>query len=127
MSGSTAGPAFKHVVASVDELRALMGEPSEVALRKDIGRIDEHCRAFIARSPFVLIATSDRHGRCDVSPKGDAPGFVLVAAAVLRPGKGDIRGLQRLCVPRHGTALSRHVEAHGELAPIEYPIVGIDD
>ena len=38
MSGSTAGPAFKHVVASVDELRALMGEPSEVALRKDIGR-----------------------------------------------------------------------------------------
>jgi uncharacterized protein len=69
---------FKDVVTSVDELRALMGEPSELALRKDIGRLDQHCRAFIARSPFVLIATADRSGRCDVSPKGDAPGFIEV-------------------------------------------------
>jgi len=70
--------AFKDVVKSVEELRALMGEPSELALRKDIGRLDHHCRAFIARSPFVLISTADRSGRCDVSPKGDAPGFVEV-------------------------------------------------
>jgi PPOX class probable FMN-dependent enzyme len=69
---------FEEVITSVDELRALMGEPSEVALRKDIGRLDQHCRDFIARAPFVLVSTADRTGRCDVSPKGDAPGFVLV-------------------------------------------------
>ena len=72
----TERPDFKDVVGTLDELRALMGEPSEIALRKDIGRIDEHCRAFIARAPFLLVATADRTGRCDVSPKGDAPGFV---------------------------------------------------
>jgi len=71
-------PVFKQVVTTLEELRALMGEPSELALRKNIGRLDTHCRAFIARAPFVLVATSDASGRCDVSPKGDAPGFVHV-------------------------------------------------
>ena len=51
MSGANGATEFKDVVGSLDELRALMGEPSEIALRKDIGRIDEHCRAFIARAP----------------------------------------------------------------------------
>ena len=78
MSGANGATEFKDVVGTLDELRALMGEPSEIALRKDIGRLDEHCRAFIARAPFLLVATADRAGRCDVSPKGDAPGFVLV-------------------------------------------------
>src|SRR5262245_39845077 len=78
MSDPSGAPEFKDVVESLEELHALMGQPSEIALRKDIGRLDEHCRAFIARSPFVLVSTSDRTGRCDVSPKGDAPGFVLV-------------------------------------------------
>jgi taurine dioxygenase len=78
MSGANGATEFKDVVGSLDELRALMGEPSEIALRKDIARIDEHCRAFIARAHFLLVATADHAGRCDVSPKGDAPGFVLV-------------------------------------------------
>ena len=51
MSGANGATEFKDVVGTLDELRALMGEPSEIALRKDIGRIDEHCRAFIARAP----------------------------------------------------------------------------
>ena len=40
MSGVNEVTEFKDVVATLDELRALMGEPSEIALRKDIGRID---------------------------------------------------------------------------------------
>lgn len=100
MSGSNGAPQFKDVVASLDQLRAL-GEPSEIALRKDIGRMDEHCRAFIARSPFVLVATSDRGGRCDVSPKGDAPGFVLVIddqhlLIPDRPGNKRFDGMRNL-------------------------------
>ena len=35
-------------------------------------------RQWLAASPFCLVATSDASGSCDVSPKGDPPGFVRV-------------------------------------------------
>lgn len=35
-------------------------------------------REWIARSPFVVIATADADGNCDASPKGDPAGFVEV-------------------------------------------------
>jgi PPOX class probable FMN-dependent enzyme len=101
MGGEVPAPDFKDVVESLDELRALLGEPSEVALRKDIGRLDAHCRAFIARAPFVMVATADADGRCDVSPKGDAPGFVLVVddhhlLVPDRPGNKRLDGMRNL-------------------------------
>ena len=69
---------FKDIVTSREELRAIFGAPGERAVLKERPSLDAHSRAFIARSPFVLLATSNRAGRCDVSPKGDAPGFVTV-------------------------------------------------
>ena len=59
-------------------LRDLYGTPSETAVNKQMSRLDGHCRSFIARSPFCVLGTSDANGRCDTSPKGDAPGFVQV-------------------------------------------------
>jgi hypothetical protein len=56
----------------------MMGDPSELAVRKSITRLDKHCREFIRRSPFVCIGTSNGKGKADVSPKGDPPGFVQV-------------------------------------------------
>lgn len=70
--------AIGEVIATREALRAIVGEPSELVKRKDIGRLDEHCRAFIARSPFALVGTSGAEGFCDVSPRGDAPGFARV-------------------------------------------------
>ena len=69
---------FKDIVTSREELRAIYGAPGERAVLKERAQLDVHTREFIARSPFVLLATSNRAGRCDVSPKGDAPGFVMV-------------------------------------------------
>ena len=69
---------FNDPVTTVAELRALIGEPSELARRKQIDHLDSHCREYIAHAPFLLIGTSDAAGNCDVSPKGDAPGFVHV-------------------------------------------------
>jgi len=66
------------VVGTQDELRELVGQPSEVAVRKQLSALDAHCTAYIARSPFLLLGTASASGTCDVSPKGDSPGFVQV-------------------------------------------------
>jgi len=65
-------------IEDVEQLGESYGAPSERALKKQLNRIDKHCRDFIARSPFLVIASADPSGRCDASPKGDAPGFVQV-------------------------------------------------
>ena len=46
--------------------------------RKELKTLDEHMRRFIAHSPFAIISTHSADGRCDASPRGDAPGFVHV-------------------------------------------------
>ncbi len=70
---------FRNVIRTEEELRTLMGGPvAPPVVDKTLAALDRHCMTFIARSPFVLLATSDREGRMDISPKGDAPGFVRV-------------------------------------------------
>ena len=59
------------------QLRDLYPEPSELARKKCLSRLDRHCRKFISLSPFLCIGTSRPDGG-DVSPRGDAPGFVRV-------------------------------------------------
>jgi uncharacterized protein len=59
-------------------LRSLLGEPGDRARRKQMPQLDAHARAFIGQSPICMLATSAGNGDCDVSPRGDAPGFVLV-------------------------------------------------
>ena len=59
-------------------LRAHFGAPSERAVLKQLDHLDPHCRAFIALSPFLVLATTDGAGNVDASPRGDAPGFVRV-------------------------------------------------
>jgi PPOX class probable FMN-dependent enzyme len=97
---------FRDAVTSPEALRALVGKPSELAVRKEISHLDAHCRAFIARSPFVLIATSGASGRADVSPKGDPPGFVQVLdehRLVIpdRPGNRRLDGMRNLLENPH--------------------------
>jgi uncharacterized protein len=69
---------FKDIVTDPARFRGLMGEPPPPCVAKTIAIADRHCRAFIARSPFVLIASANALGQMDISPKGDAPGFVRV-------------------------------------------------
>ncbi|MFY7911624.1 MAG: pyridoxamine 5'-phosphate oxidase family protein [Emticicia sp.] len=69
---------FENTITSEEQLRATLGYPSEIVTRKTISYIDEHCRSFIEKSPFITIATSDLEGNMDVSPKGDPAGFVKI-------------------------------------------------
>ena len=48
-----------------------------IVLRKQIDHVDTVGRAFIAASPFLVLATGSSQG-LDCSPKGDKPGFVQV-------------------------------------------------
>jgi PPOX class probable FMN-dependent enzyme len=59
-------------------VREHYGEPSHMSKAKQLDHLDQHCRAFIALSPFIVVATADASGRADASPRGDAPGFVSV-------------------------------------------------
>ena len=59
-------------------LRALIGEPTAIVCAKVSDRLNALTRKFIEASPFVCLATSAKDGTCDVSPRGDPPGFVHV-------------------------------------------------
>jgi uncharacterized protein len=93
-------------IDTVEALRALYGHPGERAVAKEQAKLDEHTRAFIAASPFLVMGTSGADGSCDVSPKGDAPGFVHVLddhhlAIPDRLGNNRVDGLSNMVENPH--------------------------
>jgi PPOX class probable FMN-dependent enzyme len=93
-------------ITSVAELTELVGQPTAVAAGKVRTGLHELDRAWLAASPFCLIATSDAAGRCDVSPKGDPPGFTLVLDDTTivvpeRPGNRRVDGFRNMLVNPH--------------------------
>ena len=102
---TTSSITFRDTVTTLEQLREIVPVPN-AAINKEIDVVDEHARAFIARSPFALLATSSAAGRCDVSPKGDQPGFVQVLdehTIVIpdRPGNQRADSLQNILENPH--------------------------
>jgi PPOX class probable FMN-dependent enzyme len=88
-------------ITSEEELRALLGEPMPRAVSKERVRLHERDREWLAASPFCLVATAGADGTCDVSPKGDPPGFTHVIddttiAVPDRPGNRRADGFLNL-------------------------------
>jgi PPOX class probable FMN-dependent enzyme len=73
----TVAPEFT-AITSAAELRELLGAPMRRAIDKERVTLHAWDREWLAHSPLCLISTSDAAGNCDVSPKGDPPGFVHV-------------------------------------------------
>jgi uncharacterized protein len=101
---------FSQPVSTLEELRGIIAQPGSLAVKKPISVIDEHCRAFIERSPFLFLATSDAEGNCDVSPKGDAPGFVQVLDETTivipdRPGNNRLDSIENILQNPHAAAI----------------------
>ena len=71
-------PADPHRIGSVEQLREIIGEPIAGVAAKNVDHLDEFARAFLARCPFLVLATTDAEGPLAASPKGDAAGFVLI-------------------------------------------------
>jgi uncharacterized protein len=88
-------------ISSEAELTELLGPPSPRAVTKERTRLHERDREWLAASPFCLVATSGADGTCDVSPKGDPPGFTLVLdeqtiAIPERPGNRRADGFRNI-------------------------------
>jgi len=61
-----------------EKLRELHGQPSERATTKVLNYMSSAVIEFIEKSPFLVMASSDKHGNCDASPRGGLPGFVKI-------------------------------------------------
>jgi PPOX class probable FMN-dependent enzyme len=88
------------------QLRELYGYPAERAATKERKALHEVDRAYLAASPFCLIATAGADGTCDVSPKGDPPGFTHIIdettiAVPDRPGNKRVDGWRNVLANPH--------------------------
>lgn len=68
----------ERVIADEASLRAIIGSPTALVASKVTDRLTPATRAFIERSPLVVLATADADGGCDASPRGDPAGFVRI-------------------------------------------------
>lgn len=60
------------------KLREVLGKVYPIAEDKVFDRLDRYSREFIGLSPFMCMSTVSPEGQCDVTPRGDPPGFVRV-------------------------------------------------
>jgi PPOX class probable FMN-dependent enzyme len=65
-------------LTTLEQLRAIIDEPNPVVRLKVTDSLNQAAIDFIARSPMMLLGTSDADGQPDISPKGDHQGFVAI-------------------------------------------------
>ena len=68
----------EYVITDETQLTEILGHPSELVKQKVAHSLDDAMKEFVRRSPLLMYSTIDAQGLSDVSPKGDAPGFVQV-------------------------------------------------
>lgn len=71
----------RYRLTTAEQIAGVLGTPSDFVVAKLGDQLDGPATEFIGLAPLAFVATHDRSGRADVSPKGDAPGFVQVADA----------------------------------------------
>ena len=117
-------PAYPQhqTIATFTDLEALFAPPAAPSIAKEAAFIHPHYATMIAASPFAVLATNGPDG-LDVSPRGDAPGFVVVEddTTLLLPerrGNNRIDSLRNLVVdPR--VALLFLIPGHGETLRVQ--------
>ncbi len=89
-------------VDTLEDLVALVGEPSARARDKGRVALTDVDRDWLAASPFCVLATADADGRCDASPKGDPAGWLThvvdehTVAIAERPGNRRVDGYRNV-------------------------------
>jgi PPOX class probable FMN-dependent enzyme len=93
-------------ITSETQLREILGKPLPRVVNKDRRSLHDYDKQWLANSPFCLVATSSADGSCEVSPKGDPPGFTLVLndntiALPERPGNRRADGFRNILTNPH--------------------------
>ena len=89
-------------ISTVDDLGDLLGEPDPRARDKGRTALLDVDRAWLAATPFCVLATSSADGRCDASPKGDPAGQLVhviddtTIAIAERPGNRRADGYRNI-------------------------------
>ena len=68
-----------HVIKTEDQLRRIYDQPHPMVASKGVPHLTKSIKRYIELSPFACLSTYDGKGRTDISPRGDAPGFVKIA------------------------------------------------
>ncbi len=94
-------------ITTLEQLEAIVGEPGERAATKERPALTDIDRAWLAATPFCVVATADAEGRCDASPKGDPPGRLVhvvddhTIALAERPGNRRVDGYRNVIANPH--------------------------
>ncbi|WP_457208275.1 pyridoxamine 5'-phosphate oxidase family protein [Nocardioides sp. P5_C9_2] len=119
-------------ITSVDQLEAIVGQPSGLAVTKERGVLTDIDRAWLAATPFCVLATSDAEGRCDASPKGDPSGRLVqvvddrTVAIAERPGNRRVDGYRNVLANPH-VGLTFFVPGRGDTLRINGRARLVDD
>lgn len=110
--------AYEEHVTTPEALTLLIGEPQGFVLNKELAELDALCESYIESSPFVLLGTVGADGHVDLSPKGDAPGFVKVLSPSMlaipdRPGNRRLDSMHNI-LERPQVGLIFLIPGHGE-------------
>ncbi len=92
-------------ISTAEQLDGLFDRVGEASLAKELSYLHPHYQAMIAASPFAVLASGGTDG-LDISPRGDAPGFVVVhdSHTLLLPdrrGNNRIDSLRNILVDPH--------------------------
>lgn len=71
----------KYLLKNEEQLREQFGDTTESIWANAADHISDPMRKFIELSPFCCLSSCDKQGQTDISPRGDAPGFITVAAS----------------------------------------------
>ena len=76
--------SLREILTTEEEIEAILGKPAPRALTKVVDSLDDICLAFIARSPFILVASSDAAGRVATLAAGQVDAALLTTPSFFR-------------------------------------------
>lgn len=88
-------------IETITRLREIYAQPKGRSVTKQLDHLERHCRTFIALAPFLVMGSQGEDGLVDVSPRGEAPGFVHVlddhtVAVPDRPGNNRLDSMTNI-------------------------------